>query len=190
MTSILLTAPLVEPISLADAKTFLRVADAADDQLITTLIAAARVHIEALTRQAHIQQDWQLVLNRWPDNGEIELPIGPFVELLDARTFDQNGVPTPIPTIEFLPAIGRSPTKLRVPNSVATGLRDRAGIEIDYRVGFGADASSVPNDLKHAMQTLVAHWYQNREAVVMAGSGAIVPLGFDQLIAPYRVPNL
>lgn len=190
MTSILLVAPLVDPIALAEAKVFLRVADSADDQLITTLIAAARVHVEALTRQAHIHQDWRLVLNSWPQCGEVELPIGPFVELLDVRVFDQNGAATTIPTVELLPAIGRSPAKLRVPKQMVANLRQRAGIEIDYRVGFGADGTSVPLDLKHALQTLVAHWYQNREAVVMAGSGAIVPLGFDQLIAPYRVPNL
>jgi uncharacterized phiE125 gp8 family phage protein len=54
MTSILLTGPAIEPISLAETKTFLRVEHDDEDQLITALIAGARSHIEAQTQTALI----------------------------------------------------------------------------------------------------------------------------------------
>ncbi len=52
MTSILVAGPAVEPLSVAEAKTYLRLDHAEDDALLSTLIAAARSHIESVTRKA------------------------------------------------------------------------------------------------------------------------------------------
>jgi uncharacterized phiE125 gp8 family phage protein len=51
MTSILLT-DLIEPISLEETKTFLRVEHDDEDQLIAALFAVGRNHIEAQTQTA------------------------------------------------------------------------------------------------------------------------------------------
>ncbi len=42
MSSLLLTAPAVEPLSLAEAKAFLRVENTDDDDVISALIAGSR----------------------------------------------------------------------------------------------------------------------------------------------------
>jgi uncharacterized phiE125 gp8 family phage protein len=52
MSSILLTARAVEPLSLAGAKAFLRVETSDDDDVIGALIAGSRIHVEAQTRRA------------------------------------------------------------------------------------------------------------------------------------------
>ena len=65
-------------------------------------------------------------------------------------------------------------------------LQEREGIEIDYLAGFGSDPDDVPADLKQAMLGLVAHWYEHRDAVIVAGSGALVPSGFDRLVAAHK----
>ena len=44
MSSFLLTAPAVEPLSLAEAKAFLRVEHGDDDDVIGALISASRVY--------------------------------------------------------------------------------------------------------------------------------------------------
>lgn len=192
MTSFLITGPAVEPISLADAKTFLRVSDSVDDQLVSTLIAAARVHVETLTRRAMITQIWRKVLDHWPSTNEVELPLGPFQYLVAVRGFDSEGDAVTLPMAQFLGENQSSPARIMLPTTISglPILRSQAAIEIDYQVGYGSTPDDVPADLKQSLLTLIGHWYQHREAVVMAGSGAIVPLGFDQLIAPYKVLNL
>src|SRR6185312_1787932 len=60
MPSILLTAPAIEPLSLDEAKAFLRVDNTDEDGVIGALIAGSRIHIEAQTRRALITQSWRL----------------------------------------------------------------------------------------------------------------------------------
>jgi uncharacterized phiE125 gp8 family phage protein len=91
MSAYLLTAPAAEPLSLSDAKNFLRVEHGDDDAIIASLIAAARNHVEALTRAALITQTWRLVLDRWPDGGRITPRIGPLRTIAAARVFDTAG---------------------------------------------------------------------------------------------------
>jgi uncharacterized phiE125 gp8 family phage protein len=71
MASILLTPPLVEPLSLAEAKAFLRLETAEDDPLIAAFISAARLHVETQTGLALVTQSWRMVLDCWPANGRI-----------------------------------------------------------------------------------------------------------------------
>ena len=77
---------------------------------------------------------------------------------------------------------------LLVPANVegAPVLRRRRGLEVDYVAGYGSEAADVPTDLRQAMLALVAYWHANRDAVIVAGSGAVVPSGFERMIAPYR----
>lgn len=51
MSSMLLSGPAVEPVTIEEAKAFLRV-EHDDDDVIAALIAGARVHVEAETRRA------------------------------------------------------------------------------------------------------------------------------------------
>ena len=46
MPSILLTAPAVEPLSLDEARGFLRVEHHDDDEVIAALAAGSRIHVE------------------------------------------------------------------------------------------------------------------------------------------------
>ena len=65
-------------------------------------------------------------------------------------------------------------------------MSERQGIEIDYAAGYGVDREDVPVDLRQALLVLVAYWYEHRDAVTMAGSGSVVPSGFDRMVAPYK----
>jgi uncharacterized phiE125 gp8 family phage protein len=54
MTSILLTGPTVEPLSLNEAETFLRVERGDDDQVVAAVIVGARMYVETQAQIALI----------------------------------------------------------------------------------------------------------------------------------------
>jgi len=184
MTSYLLAGPALEPVSLAEAKAFLKIDDEAEDGLIATLITAARLHVEGVTGKALMAQTWRVICDRWPEDRTVRLPVRPFRSLAAVTAYDADGVPHDVPLAQFL----SEPERLLLPADVAgmPALRERQGIEIDYVAGFGETAGDVPMDIRQALLTLVAHWHEHRDAVVIAGSGAVVPSGFDQLVAPHR----
>ncbi|WP_417310839.1 head-tail connector protein [Devosia sp.] len=192
MISYLLAGPAVEPLALAEARAWLRLDTEAEDSLVTTLIAAARLHVESLTGRALLTQSWRLVLDQWPADRVVTLPVAPLISLTAIRAFDDDDDEHMVPLAQFTPETGVHPARLLLPATVAgmPALRQRLGLEIDYVAGFGAEPEAVPADIKAAMLQLVAYWFENRDAVLVAGSGAVVPAGFDRALTPYRRARL
>ena len=91
MTSYLLAGPAAEPVTLAEAKAFLRVDVTAEDAFITTLITAARLHVEGTTGRALISQTWRVGLDCWPESREVVLPIAPLISISAITVFDDDG---------------------------------------------------------------------------------------------------
>ena len=192
MTAYLLAGPATEPVTLAEAKAFLRVDGSDEDSFIETLITAARLHAESVTGRATISQSWRVVLDAWPQGWRIDLPLAPLKSLTAIRAYDADGEATVLPLADFQPQSGPAPACVFLPSGVIDMpvLRDHNGIELDYVAGYGDTPETVPEDLRHAILTLVGYWFEHRDAVIVAGSGAVVPAGFDQLVAPYRAVRL
>lgn len=102
MPSLLLTAPAVEPIALADMKAFLRVETGDDDDVIAALIAGSRIHVEAQTRRALITQSWRLSRDSWPQDGRLKVLPAPLQSLTAARVYDQDGTANGVDTQSFV----------------------------------------------------------------------------------------
>lgn len=94
----LLTGPSIEPITLAEAKAFLRVEHNDDDAMIKALIAGARAQIEWHTRRIMNTQTWRPVRDAWPASGQINLPSLPLRSLIAVRIHngegDRHGAPS------------------------------------------------------------------------------------------------
>jgi uncharacterized phiE125 gp8 family phage protein len=188
MSSLLLTAPAIEPLSLAEAKAFLRVEASDDDDVIGALIAGSRIHVEAQTRRALITQSWRLSFDAWPDDGRLTIIPAPLQALAAARVYDFENVAHALDTGAFVLDRGGSalifaPWALPAPGRVA------AGIELDVTVGYGDAAIDVPEPLRQAIRLLVAHWYENR-GLVAAGTTTVLPSTVAVLLAPYRMLSL
>lgn len=192
MTSYLLAGPGVEPVTLVEAKEFLRVEDSVEDGFINTLITAARLHIEGTTGRAMIAQSWRVVCDTWPPDRTIPLPVAPLISLTAVTAYDSEGNATSLALSQFQPETKIAPASIFLPRplSDAPPLRERGGIEVDYVAGFGSAASDVPANLHQAILTLVGYWFEHRDAVIVAGSGAIVPSGFDRMLSPYKRVSL
>ncbi|WGD30391.1 head-tail connector protein [Ancylobacter sp. WKF20] len=93
MPAVLLAGPPAEPLTLAEAKAYLRVDHEAEDGLIASLLTSARATVEALTRRVLIDQSWRLARDAWPASGLIPVPVNP---LRVARP--GNGAPSGSPS--------------------------------------------------------------------------------------------
>ncbi len=192
MTTFLLAGPATEPVTLAEAKAFLRVDGTDEDAFISTLITAARLHAESVTGRAMITQSWRMALDDFPLSRRIGLPVAPLRALTEIRAYDADGVATTLTLAEFQPETGLAPACLFVPAAISgmPVMRAFDAIEIDYVAGYGDAPEDVPADLRHAVLTLVGYWFEHRDAVIVAGAGAVVPAGFDRLVEPYKAVRL
>lgn len=189
MPAQLIAAPTIEPVTLAAAKAHLRVEITDDDDLIGTLITAARVHVEAATRRVLITQRWRLTYDNWPANGLLDLRMTPIQSVDAVSIADANGNPVAVNAAAYQVDLASVPARLvlNVPIETLKPGVPIGGIEIDVTAGYGASGLSVPQPLQLAMMMLVARWYETRDGTAIGSVPASIAEGFDALIAPYRV---
>ena len=178
MKRILLEGPAVEPVLLAEAKAHLRIDGSAEDDLIGALIAAARVAVETEIRRVLIAQKWRAIVEGWPAEG-VTLPLRPAISLEAVRFIDAAGAATVLTASDY----EFDPADFSVTlDPVASAVR----YEIDFTAGYGTSGVDVPQPLRQAIRLLVTHWYEHRSAVTLGDDPANAPLGFRELVAPYR----
>ena len=155
-TSYLMSGPKMEPVTVAEARSFCGTT-AENDAYLGALIPAARMDVEGKLKRALITQGWQLVFNEWPDDLDVKLPMAP-VSAVRARIYLFDGTRRPyVPAWVFgdegivrLPRLKRAPL-----------LRKAHAIEIDYLTGYGARPHQVPEKLRQAVLLMVAHMFHN-----------------------------
>jgi uncharacterized phiE125 gp8 family phage protein len=189
MPSILLSGPAIEPVSLAEAKAYLRVEQDDDDDVIAALIAGARLYVEAQTRRALITQSWRLSLDGWPQAGRIEVRPAPLQSLDAARVYDALSTTQDLDVAAFVVDTAGS-ALIFAPWVLPQPGRTAAGIELDVTAGYGDAAIDVPEPLRQAIRLLLAHWYDNRGLTTTAANFSLLPATVPALLAPYRMVSL
>jgi uncharacterized phiE125 gp8 family phage protein len=159
----IVTPPAIEPVSLAAAKLFLRVAHDADDGLIARLVTAARVLVEQSTGRA-------LVTRRIRETRD-EGVAGYF-----------RCAVAPVSSVHAVKCRGVSLSAgaWRVSGEddrivVITGVVD----EVEYDAGYGEGPEDAPQPLRHALLLTIAALYEAR-----AVDGPM-PAAAHALVAPY-----
>ena len=127
MTLFRTVGPLIEPVTLAEAKAHLRLEQASEDPLIEGLIRAAREEVEKTTGQALIEQSWRLTLDDWPTSDVLFLNRTPVREVLSVTVFDTDGAASVVdPSTYLLP----SPPDVLVPPWKVTPLPKREDLPV------------------------------------------------------------
>ena len=186
MSLTLITPPLSEPVTLAEAKAHLKVDTTADDALISSLIVAARARAEWHTGRAFVTQSWTLWLDAWPKSGLIEIPLPPLQSVTQAATYALDDTRTVLDPSLYRVDLASAPARLALKETVVPPaiLRTVNAVEIAFAAGYGG-ASAVPEPIRQAILQIVADLYSHR------GDGAeIVPFTAQALLAPYRVFKL
>jgi uncharacterized phiE125 gp8 family phage protein len=201
------TEPALEPVSLAEVRAHMIIDDSIgtdDDDVITGLIVAARIHVEKVTGKAMITRTMAMVLNHWPvtagqvyaPGGTLEIKRGPFQSVTKVETFNEDGDATVWAADNYYsnPSNGRGVLCPKGQSYFPTPTRAVAGIRVEFTAGYGG-ASDVPESLTLAVKMLVAHWYEHREAVAVDKDARPtvshgVPHGFDALVGKYKTYRL
>jgi uncharacterized phiE125 gp8 family phage protein len=184
------TPPSVEPYTANELKeSHLRITTSDDDVYIELLIAAARRSVEQQTNRALITQTFTYTRTRFPDGRVIQLERPPLRSVTSVKYYDsantQQTLSPTVYTVDTAAAPGR--IVLNYGQSWPTTYDRPAAIEVIYQAGYGSAGSSVPEDLRHAIAFLVAHWYRQREPINIGNIVTPMPLTFDWLIGPHRV---
>jgi uncharacterized phiE125 gp8 family phage protein len=178
----LTTAPTVEPVTLDEAKLFARIDDATDDALVTALIITARQNVENQTGRSLLTQAWTATLDLMPQAGIFELINRPILSITSIRAYNDDDTYEEIDVVNDIILDGQN-GRVSLKSSAASISGDRATsvFEIVYATGYGSDASDVPEWAKLAIKQMVAHWYENREAITDKQTYQ-VPFGAQLLI--------
>lgn len=160
----LITAPTFEPVSVETAKAFLRVDSTADDALITSLLKAAREKGEELSRRAFITQTWEMTLDEWPDELEMDLLRPPLQSVTSVKYIDLDDIEHTVDSSTYYAVTSSEPGELVFKSLESTSLRREGAITVRFVAGYGASDTNVPERIKSAILSLVAYWYENRES--------------------------
>lgn len=194
------TPPSYKPVSVTEAKTHMRVTGTTDDTYIGNLIDAAVEHCQDIQGRAYVTQTITLKLDEWPDCGHIYLPRAPLQSVTSVTyTPSETETPTTFSSSYYRVDTATEPGRIVLKDEYdwpTDELIESNGISIVYVAGYGtasgpADGrpTTMPHSIVHALKLLVAHWYENREAVAdqSAGNKVELPIAFDRLLSQYRV---
>ncbi|ALN73969.1 head-tail connector protein [Aureimonas sp. AU20] len=176
----------VEPVSLAEAKTFLRLDRDDEDALVATCLKAARQAVEAETGLVLTERRVRIAFEPDPASAVLAIRRRPIRSVLEAIGFDERGTAAPLDPASFRLEAQPFGAHLILP----PGLAGRApnGVEVEVRAGQRAE--DVPEALKLAILRLAAAAFETRGTVGPALQPAFMPPLARALIAPFRAPRL
>ena len=180
------TAPQTEPVTLVEAKLHLRVDHSADDDLITSLIVAAREYCEHYQNRAYIEQTITARLDSF--SKAMVLPMPPLISVSSVKYYDSAGDQQTLSSDLYDVDVTSEPglVTLGYNDSYPTIQAIHHSIEIIYKAGYGSAASSVPETIKAAMKLLIGHLYENRQTV-SAITLKEVPMAVKSLLSIDRI---
>lgn len=183
------TEPVVEPLTLEDAKEYLRIQNNDEDQLIAQLIIAARSYCEEELDLAIVEQTITLKLDSFPDSRVIYLPRSNLLDVTSVSYLDQDNASQTF--TDYTKDIYSTPGRIiNNTNDWPTTTDDANAVTIVYTAGFGEYSESsgapVPGAVDQAMKMLVTHFYENRTPVVIGNTANSIEMAVTACLQKYR----
>jgi hypothetical protein len=177
------TAPATEPVTLEDAKAWMRIDIDDDDALITSLIVAAREYAEKYLGRALVTQTWKYSLDMvrsrlgddlgagWydmpvselfePMPRVIDLPYKPLISITSVTTYSPDNTSAVYSASNYIADTANGRLVLDETAAWPSPLRDRAAIEVVYVTGYGSTLN-VPDGIKTAIKMHAQKMYDER----------------------------
>lgn len=186
MSTVLVTVPAIEPVTLAEVKSQRNITDLDHDIELTRLIKPARQYVENYTGRALITQTWDLFLDEFPS--QIEIPYPKLQSVTTVKYTDTSGVQQTLSDTLYTVNTNAEPGYV-VPAYLEDWPDIRVvpeAVEIRFVCGYGTAVTDVPEDLRHAIFLLIATWSENTEDVQPFNMNSI-PFGIKALLDPHRL---
>lgn len=191
MRLLLVTAPTLEPVTLAQARAQCRVTHTADDDLITDMIVTARVSVESFVGRSLVHRTYDLKCDGFPC--EWTLPMAPAASVTSITYVDSNGTTQTLASDQYVLLGGGGTPGCKsgriVPAYGVTWPSTRGtpeDVTVRFVAGYGAAASDVPSVFKSAMKTLVEDLYEERGSYVTGTTVVALPTAMERSLIPYR----
>ena len=189
----LVTPPAIKPVTVEYVKKHSLIDHDEQDDVIDLLIDAATTHLDGWTGilgRALCEQTWRQDYDDFASC--LRLPLGPVVSVEAVTYIDTDGIEQTVDEADYTlrtDSLG-SYVEFGCEYSFPSLNSANAAVSVEFVAGYPVTdgAWTGPAAIKHAIMLLVAHWFENREAV-LTGQGAAattLPLGVDALLAPYR----
>jgi uncharacterized phiE125 gp8 family phage protein len=183
--------PVIEPVSLAEAKLHLRVDGDADDELISSLVIVAREHVEDMTGRALLTQTWDYCLQAFPaDKDYIKLPYGKLQSVTSVKWKDSDGTETTmVENTDYIVGLaGDQCGRVFLPDGISwptDSLYPYNPITVRFVCGW-TTAASVPNKIRAAIKMIIADLYSQRGDAVI-GQTVVENKAAERLLSSCRL---
>ncbi len=194
MSLTLITAPAVEPITLAEARAQCRIDGTEEDALLSIYIGDARSRAENETGRRLITQTWRQTLDEFPAVGDIRLEVPKPQSISQVQYLDANGVWQTLPPSEYVLDAATGPAGWLYPADGTSWPTTKAlanAVRIDIVAGYGTAPSDVPDGIRHWMLLQIEYDYQQRGAIDSTGRATSIPGRYvDGKLDPHRIYGL
>jgi uncharacterized phiE125 gp8 family phage protein len=178
MKRVLITAPAIEPISVAELRDQSRITGNDEDGHLAALITKARTYVEEKEWRAHITQTWDFYFDSFAPRLCLSKP--PNQSITTVTYVDTNGDTQTVDSgvYELGEEDGLGFVRLAFNQDWPSDARIHPDTVIARVVcGYGG-VSSVPATTKHAISMLAAHWYDHREPVIVGERSYVNPIPY------------
>jgi uncharacterized phiE125 gp8 family phage protein len=159
----LITELVTEPVTLQEAKDYLRISNNYEDALISELITSARERLEGFTNRAFGEKEYK-VRFEYVD-GWVELPYSPIIDVLSVENDAGDTLDYEIKGLEVKELFCSADN----------------GVIVNYTCGY----VNLPKALKEAILKEVSTSYENRENYVIGDSVNALSNSAQQLARRY-----
>lgn len=175
-----------EPLTLTEAKDWLRVDHTDEDETIGALISAARSAVEAFVKQSLMLTTWTYRIDGsfpW----EIRLPVGPLrtTSGLVVQYVDDSGVTQTLSSSVYQVSLGLTGIIRPAYGQTWPSVRSQMdAVTVTFKAGE-TSIDDVKPAIMHGLRMFLADMYEHRETIVIGASAQRLPMAVQNLLTPF-----
>jgi len=189
MKTVRKTAPVLYPVTLAEAKKQCEVIDPGHDDFIKYLVTVATDQVEQYLHRRLITQTWYLYLDDWPRAEYFNLPFGKLQSVTSIAYKDEDGDSSTFSSDDYIVEITSDPGRLVLGYNETwptDTLYPSNPITVEFVCGYGLTGASVPPAIKHAIRVAVSDMFEQREEIIVGTISSRIDI-VKALLEPYRL---